>query len=134
MSASPPEPGLAAPDCARRTVFVRGLTILARIGVYAHEELAAQPLLLDVELVLDPSLTPARDQMSEALDYDWIAAEARRLGGAAHLKLVETFAGQLAVAMFADARVVEVRIRLEKPHAIPDAAAAGIEVLFRREA
>lgn len=122
----------AAPECLRRTVFVRGLTILARIGVYAHEALAAQPLLLDVELALDPAHGPARDDMSDALDYDWIASEARRLGSAAHLKLVETFAEQLAEAMLADSRVVEVRIRLEKPHAIPDAAAAGIEVRFRR--
>lgn len=122
----------AAPDCLRRTVFVRGLTILARIGIYAHEELAAQPLLLDVELTLDPGVGPARDDMTDALDYDWIAAEARRLGGAAHLKLVETFAGQLADAMFADARVAEVRIRLEKPHAIPDAAAGGVDMQFRR--
>ncbi len=110
-------------------VFVRGLSIEARVGVYKHEMINPQPLILDVELELDARVRPSHDEMAEALDYDWIAAEARRLGAAAHLKLIETFAEQLAQACFCDARVRGVRIRIEKPRAIPSAAAAGVEIV-----
>lgn len=110
-------------------MFVRGLAIEARVGVYRHEMDNPQPLILDVELELDARMRPSRDEMVDALDYDWIAAEARRLGAAAHLKLIETFAEQLAQACFGDARVRAVRIRIEKPRAIPSAAAAGVEIV-----
>lgn len=120
--------GAPKPGEAQR-VFVRGLAIEARIGVYKHEELAAQPLIVDVELELDARVRPAEDSMAEALDYDWIAAEARRLGAGAHLKLIETFAEQMASACFVDPRVRAVRVRIEKPRAIPDADAAGVEII-----
>lgn len=49
-----------------------------------------------------------------------------------HIALIETFAERTAVACLADPRVLNVVVRVEKPGAIPDAAAAACEVAYSR--
>lgn len=130
------EPGLSfpnhspsAPSASGLTIFVEGLKIHAHIGVYAHETLSSQPLILDIALGLDAAIQPQRDEMTETLDYDWVAQSARDLGAKAHLKLVETYGEQLAQIYLSDPRVRQVFLRIRKPNAIPDASAAGIEIV-----
>ena len=116
----------------RRTglkVLVRGLEVQAAIGVYDHEYHRLQPLFLDVEL--DLGAAPVRE-LSDTLDYDFVAAIARDLAAGEHIQLVETFAEKVALACFDHPRVQAVRVRVEKPDAIPAAAAAGCEVSYSR--
>lgn len=119
----------STPSTVGLTIFVEGLKILAHIGVYAHEKLGSQPLILDIALGLDAAIQPQRDEMTETLDYDWIAQSARDLGAKAHLKLVETYGDQLAQIYLSDHRVRQVFLRIRKPNAISDASAAGIEIV-----
>jgi dihydroneopterin aldolase len=132
---SPPEP--AAPDEAPdlttgasriviTKVFVRGLAIDAHIGVYKHEKGRSQRLVIDVEL--DVAVTDW-SVLTETVNYEVIAAKARRVAAEGHRGLVETFAHHLADACFEEPKVTRARIRVEKPAALaPDAAAAGVEI------
>ena len=107
-------------------VFVRGLTVEAQIGVYKHEKGRAQTLVVDVEL--DVAVTNWND-LSETVNYEIIAAKARRVAAEGHRGLVETFAHHLAEACFEEPKVTRARIRVEKPSALaPDARAAGVEI------
>ena len=131
----PPEP--AAPEDAPMLasvasrivitkVFVRGLAIDAHIGVYKHEKGRPQRLVIDVEL--DVAVTDW-SALSETVNYEVIAAKARRVAAEGHRGLVETFAHHLAEACFEEPKVTRARIRVEKPSALaPDAAAAGVEI------
>jgi dihydroneopterin aldolase len=131
----PPEP--AAPEDAPMLasvasrivitkVFVRGLAIDAHIGVYKHEKGRPQRLVIDVEL--DVAVTDW-SQLTETVNYEVIAAKARRVAAEGHRGLVETFAHHLAEACFEEPKVTRARIRVEKPSALaPDAAAAGVEI------
>lgn len=111
-------------------VFVRALEVQAAIGVYDHEHGRLQPLFLDVEL--DMGAEPVR-HLSDTLDYDAVARIARDLAAGDHIALVETFAEQVALACLKDhPRVRSVRVRVEKPGAIPAARAAGCEVSYSR--
>src|SRR5579859_2819406 len=88
-------------------VFVRGLTVDAEIGVYAHERGRRQPLIVDVELDVAPG--------------GWRT-------------IVETFAWRLARACLAEPCALRVRVRVEKPHALaPQAQAAGVEIIVERD-
>lgn len=120
---------LSEPRRLGLTVLVRGLEVQAAIGVHAHEHGRLQPLVVDVEL--DLGAGPIH-RLSDTLDYEGVARVARQLAGGEHIALVETFAERVALACLEDARVLAVKVRVEKPGAIPGAAAAGCEVAYSR--
>ena len=112
------------------SVFVRGLTVEAEIGIHAHEHGRSQPLVVDVELSLEPGRV---EHIADTVNYETVVQAAQAIAAAGHMNLVETFADRLARALMVDARVVRVRVRVEKPEALaPHAKAAGVEVVVGR--
>ena len=109
-------------------VLVRGLVIEAEIGVYEHEHGRRQPLVIEVELQLEPG---PFEHIGDTINYEIIAERARQIAAAGHLKLVETFAERLAHACLKDARVRSVRVRVEKHEALAPAT-AGVELTLER--
>jgi dihydroneopterin aldolase len=136
-SLSNPENDRRIADASRalRHVFVRDLVLQASIGAYAHEQAAPQPVRINIELgVEDDGALPmsrapvGKDELSRVVDYGRIAASVRAIVGAGHVRLVETLAERIAEAAFADARVRQVRVRVEKLAALADAASVGVEI------
>ena len=119
----------ALPRRLGMTVHVRGLEVQAGIGVYDHEKGRLQTLVVDVELDLGAS--PVRE-LADTLDYDGVARIVRSLADGEHIELVETFAERIALGCMADERVLAVRVKVDKPGAIPGAAAAGCAVSYAR--
>jgi dihydroneopterin aldolase len=111
-------------------VFVRGLKLDAEIGVYAHEKGRAQPLVVDIEVEIGDRRI---DGLADTVDYETLVVRARNAAGAGHHDLVEEFAERLGRSCLDDPRVHSVRVRVEKPGALPAAAAAGCEMTFTRE-
>ena len=119
------------PARAHATVFVRGLTVEAEIGVYAHELDRRQPLVVDVEIGLEHA---GSLRLADTFNYELVRTHARRIAQAGHIGLVETFAWRLARACLAEHGVHTVRVRVEKPMALaPDAQAAGVEITLAKE-
>ena len=111
-------------------VFIRGLEVMAEIGVHDHELGRRQPLLVDIELTVEAE---GWRKLADTVDYEHLAEHARRIADQGHIGLVESYAERLAEACFAEPRVAEVRVRVEKPRALaPQAAAAGVEIIARR--
>ena len=122
-----------APDAERRTrlVFVRGLALQARLGVYAHEKAAPQRVVIAVELAVEDDSAPAAigtDDLRRVVDYERIVKAARAAAADGHTLLVETLAERVAVAALADPRVLRARVTVEKPDAFPDAATVGVTI------
>ncbi len=127
MADQTPPPSAAA--LTGQSVFVRGLRLDAEIGVNAHERGRRQPLIVDIELTLDPH--PIR-RLADTLNYERLVEEAQALAARGHVELAESFAERLATACLAYPRAVRARVRVEKPEAIGDAAGAGAEVVLSR--
>lgn len=122
-----------APDAARglRHVFVRGLTVQARLGVHAHEEAHAQRVVISVDLAVRDESAPTgegMDELSRVVDYGAVAATVRRIASAGHVRLAETLAERIAVALLADERVARARVTVEKPDVLPDVSSVGVAV------
>lgn len=122
-----------APDAARglRHVFVRGLTLQALLGVHAHEEAQPQRVVIGIDLAVSDDAAPSRegpDTLSRVVDYGTVAATARRIALAGHVRLAETLAERIAVALLDDARVQRVRVHVEKPDVLPDVTSVGVAV------
>jgi 7,8-dihydroneopterin aldolase/epimerase/oxygenase len=107
-------------------VFIRDLELLARIGVHGHEQGKPQPVRINVWLTGD--VDTSLDRLENAIDYEAMAEKIRAIAGAGHINLAETLAERIAAVCFEDRRVAHARVRVEKLHALPGAAAAGVEI------
>lgn len=128
---------IGAPDAVRRLrrVFVRDLSLEARLGVHPHEKAAPQRVLISVELAVEDLAAPdgvGADDLRRVVDYAGIVVAARAAAADRHTLLVETLAERIAMAALADGRVVCVRVKVEKPDAFAEAAAVGVEIERRR--
>ena len=129
---SPTIAAFPAVEPARReglTVFVRGLTVEAGIGVYDHEHGRLQTLVIDVTLDLG---TQAVERLADTVNYEQVAEAARAIVAEGHVGLVETFAERLALDCLKDPRVRRATVRIDKPGALDGAEAAGCEVVYGR--
>ncbi|MBR0645919.1 dihydroneopterin aldolase [Plastoroseomonas hellenica] len=122
-----------APDAARgiRRVFLRGLELQARLGIYAHEKAAPQRVIIGVELAVEDPHAPAGigpDHLDRVVDYEAVVKAARRVAAEGHVLLVETLAERIAAAALQDHRVLAVRVTVEKPDAFADVASVGVVV------
>ena len=114
-----------------RHVFVRGLTVQARLGVYAHEKIQSQRVVINIDLSVRDPHAPAMegpDELSRVVDYGVVAETARRIACAGHVRLAETLAERIAIAMLDDVRILRARVSVEKPDVLPDVTSVGVVV------
>jgi dihydroneopterin aldolase len=126
-----------APDADRgqRVVFLRGLELMARLGVHPHEKAAPQRIRLSVELLVQDESAPdgvGADALQRVVDYQRLVELARAVVGSGHVLLVETLAERIAAAALEDGRVERARVTVEKPDIFADVDAVGVVVERRR--
>lgn len=115
---------------AEATVFVRGLSVEAEIGIHRHERGRAQPLTIDVELAVDAT---SFEHIADTVNYEAVREAAKAVAASGHVMLVETFALRLARACLEQPHARRVRVRVEKPQALaPDALGAGVELVLEK--
>jgi dihydroneopterin aldolase len=122
-------------EAGRRVVFVRGLQLMARLGIHPHEKAAPQRIVLGVELVVQDEAAPAAvgpDDFRRVVDYQRLVEVARATVATGHVLLVETLAERVALAALEDPRVERARVTVEKPDAFADADSVGVVVERRR--
>jgi dihydroneopterin aldolase len=113
---------------ARYTVTVRGLVLLCSIGIRADEHQRKQRVRVSADLVAaDPF--PGEDRR-HIINYEKIVAGIREVASAGHIDLCEGFAERVCSVCFADPRVAQVRVWIEKLDVFPDAE--GVGTIFER--
>ena len=114
-------------------VFVRDLTLSARIGLHQHERLADQRIRINLDLAV---AIPASvdDDYDKVVCYGELVTGVRRVVGSGHVNLVETMAERIADMCLADRRVLSARVRVEKLDVFPEASAVGVEIERRQRA
>jgi dihydroneopterin aldolase len=113
---------------ARYTVTVRGLILLCSIGIRADERQRKQRVRVSADLVAaDPF--PGEDRR-RIINYEKIVAGIREVASAGHIDLCEGFAERVCSVCFADPRVAQVRVWIEKLDVFPDAE--GVGAIFER--
>jgi dihydroneopterin aldolase len=125
MQTSAPKADPSPRRVERLRLFMKGLTVQAQIGLYARERGRRQPLVIDVEVEVEPRSVHATE---DTLNYERFAAEARALADSGHIDLVETFAERLANRLLDHPLVLSVTVRVEKPGARDGAAEVGVEI------
>jgi 7,8-dihydroneopterin aldolase/epimerase/oxygenase len=111
-----------------RHVFVRDLDIMALIGIYDHEKINPQRIIVNVDLSVHESGGAMSDEIDHVVSYEIVVKKIEAIVAAGHVNLVETLAEKFAEACLKDKRVAAARVRIEKPDIIPNARSVGVEI------
>jgi 7,8-dihydroneopterin aldolase/epimerase/oxygenase len=111
-----------------RHVFVRDLECMALIGIYDHEKLKPQRIIVNIDLSVKETDGPMADEISHVVSYEIIAKKVEGILDEGHINLVETLCEKIATACLKDKRVLAARVRVEKPDIIPNARSVGVEI------
>lgn len=96
-------------------IELRGLRVLARIGVSDAELEVERPLLIDVDAIPVECQATETDELTDTLDYAAIAALAERLATARPHRTLERLAAEIADEVLAAGGCAEVGVRVAKP-------------------
>ena len=122
-----------------RRVFIRDLVLPARIGIHDHERAQAQPVIINVDASVEEAVegadTTTTGTIADVVCYETLTRQIKEVLAGGHTDLVEALAEEIADRLLADARIIRLRIRLEKPEAIAEAVGVGVEIerLSRRD-
>jgi len=111
-----------------RSVFVRDLELPAKIGVHSHEKLDSQLIRINVDMATSAEGGPIDDELANVVCYEDVVNGITDIVAGEHINLVETLAEKIADFCLADDRVLVVKVRVEKPHIIAEAASVGVEI------
>ena len=98
---------------------IEGLRVRCIIGVTERERAGVQELVVDLRVKVDFEKAAASDSIQDTVDYRALTRRLIETGERSSFHLVETLAIHLArVVLDEFARVEEVRVEVEKPHAL----------------
>lgn len=109
-----------------RHVFVRDLECRALIGIYQHEKVKAQRLIINIDLSVKEG--SGDDDISHVVSYEVVVKKVEAIIAAGHINLVETLCEKIARSCLTDKRVLAARVRVEKPDIIANARSVGVEI------
>jgi 7,8-dihydroneopterin aldolase/epimerase/oxygenase len=119
---------VASASSRLRHVFVRDLEVMALIGIYDHEKVKPQRIIVNIDLSVHEAEGPITDEISHVVSYEIIAKKVETIVAEGHVNLVETLAERFAESCLRDKRVAAARVRIEKPDIIPNARSVGVEI------
>ena len=113
-------------------LLIEGLVLEMSIGVYEHEKAAKQRVLVSVEATTLPNTAYKSDDIAEALSYEEMVNVVKALAQGRHYELVESFAEDIAQALFERPQVEALKITVKKPDIFKEAKAVGITISRNR--
>lgn len=115
-------------------IELRGLRVLARIGVTDQELEAERPLLIDLDLVPAHSAATETDDVADTVDYTEVAALAERVATGGPHRTLERLASEIAGAVLAGFSCAEAGVRVAKPDPPMDQHVDHVAVRVARSA
>ncbi len=116
-------------DIVTDQIFIRDLLVKGILGILPNERETPQDILINLILYTDTQLAGQTDDLRLSVNYAEVAEAARQCAESARRFTVEALAADLAALCLSFPGVRTVRVRLEKPHALPAARSAGIEIV-----
>ena len=109
-------------------VIIKDIQVRGIIGVYDWERAQPQDILINLELYADLRRAGQTDKLAECINYHTLATQVQAHAETAARFTVEALAEDIAHICLADPRVHSVRVRVEKPGAVPFARSVGVEL------
>ena len=96
-------------------IELRGLRLAGIVGVLPHEQAQAQPLEIDLDLVLDLGPAGTSDDLADTVDYGAVCSAVEAIVDESAFALLEALAERVASALVTgDARLAAVTVAIRK--------------------
>ena len=122
----------AGSGTAADRIELRGLRVLARVGVLPFEQSQDQPVEIDLDLTVDLGAAGASDDLADTVDYGAVCAAVEHDAvRSAPVALLERLAARIAeVVLDIDPRItaVDVAVRKLRPPVAQDLATSGVRL------
>ncbi|MEI8017642.1 MAG: dihydroneopterin aldolase [Schlesneria sp.] len=110
------------------TIFIRDLVVRGIIGVNAWEREQPQDFVINIDLDTNVEQAGITDDIVDCVDYQSVADSVATHASTIGRLTVEALAADVAEIVLADSRVDRVRVRIEKPGAVPGSRSVGVEI------
>lgn len=132
VGSTPPNAVNAVAERPTYRIAITDLELDWSIGVYDYEHEKRQPVLINITMdALEPEDIEA-DDYDTVPCYASIVSAIERLACTGHIKLVETLAARIAEICLEDHRIQSATVRVQKPDALKNASAVGVEIIRKR--
>ncbi|MET0727229.1 MAG: dihydroneopterin aldolase [Acidimicrobiales bacterium] len=112
-------------------IELRGLRVAGIVGVLPHEQAQAQPLEIDLDIVLNLSVAGASDDLLDTVDYGAVCAATEAAVATTSFALLEALAERIAATVLArDERIgsVVVSVRKLRPPVAQQLDTSGVRI------
>ena len=116
----------------RRTVLIKDFVINEIIGIHEHEKISKQKIIFNIVIDVNQNTLPDENNLSSIVDYEIIVNKLEKLARNKKYNFLESLVEDSFKEIFEDKRINSVKIKIEKPDAIPNAKSVGIEVFKSR--
>jgi 7,8-dihydroneopterin aldolase/epimerase/oxygenase len=121
-------PDFSSASRGLRHVFVNRLAVQASIGIHPHERSTAQTIWLTIDAGVIEEASDTPEAIGDVVCYEEICKTVTAMACDGHIDLVETLAERIADRLMQDMRIMQIRVQIEKPEAIAEAASVGIAI------
>lgn len=114
------------------TMHIRDLKLRCIIGTRPIERRRRQTVILNIALECDLSRAGRTDNLSDTVNYSGLCDRIRAIARSSRFFLIERLAAAVADICLSDHRVKSTTVSVDKPGALPQAAAAAVTITRSR--
>jgi len=113
-------------------IKINDLKVRTIIGAHPWERVNKQEIGINMTIEYDASKACRSDSLKDALNYEAVAAQVIKTAKRSRCALLERLAARLLKGVMCDRRVQGAYVRVDKPHALPEARCVSFELSARR--
>ena len=113
-------------------IRINDIKVRTIIGANSWERVNKQELLVNITIEYDSAKPEVSDKLSDALDYQSVANKAIKTVERSRYILLEKLTAKLLAGIMSDSRVQAAYVRIDKPHALPQARCVSFELSAQR--
>ena len=109
-------------------IFISELKVKTKLGVPAWERMAAQTIILDIEIGVDLSAAGKSDAIADTIDYGAVVARIHETLKEHSFQLVEALAEHVCQLILSEFGALSVKIKVAKPGILAGLKALGVVI------
>tara|TARA_A200000113_G_scaffold50828_1_gene41815 strand:+ start:726 stop:1109 length:384 start_codon:yes stop_codon:yes gene_type:complete len=109
---------------SNRKILINNLVIQASVGVYEHEKLNKQKVIVNVELLLSNDSEPKQDNLKSTQDYSEFRKCLIDIIQSQHFQLLETLVEKIHSTLMVNSYVIGAKVNISKPNIFNDCEVA----------
>ena len=109
-------------------IIIKDLRVRGILGIYPKERVQTQNILINIIMYASVRPAAASDAIEDAVDYERVSRRIIEHVATAVPLLAEKLASDIAGIILTEFGVERVRVRVEKPDALPFARSVGVEI------